>query len=93
MPPFQMVVVYSVFVLSRVRLCVTLGTAAWQAPRSMGFPRQEDQGGLPFPPLGDLPDPGIKPASPALAGGFLTTSTTREALVFSAVSPGRKAVL
>ena len=29
--------------------------------------------GLPFPPPGDLPDPGIEPASPALAGGFFTT--------------------
>ena len=33
-----------------------------------------------FPPLGDLLDPGIKPASPALAGGFFTTSATWEAL-------------
>ena len=42
----------------------------------MGFSREEYQGGLPFPPLGDLPDPGIEPASPvspALAGGFFTT--------------------
>ena len=39
----------------------------------MEFSRQEYQGGLPFPPPGDLPDPGLKPASlafPALAGGF-----------------------
>ena len=35
--------------------------------------------GLPFPLPGDLPDPGIEPASPALAGGFFTTSTTWEA--------------
>ena len=40
---------------------------------SMQFPRQEYWGGLPFPPPGDLPNPGIKPASPALAGGFFTT--------------------
>ena len=39
----------------------------------MGFPRQESWSGLPFPSPGDLPDPGIKPASPALAGGFFTT--------------------
>ena len=39
---------------------------------SMGFPRQEYWSGLPFPPPGDLPDPGIEPAS-ALAGGFFTT--------------------
>ena len=38
-----------------------------------GFPRQEYWSGLPFPSLGDLPDSGIKPASPALAGGFFTT--------------------
>ena len=42
----------------------------------MGFPRQEYWSGLPFPPLGDLPDPGIEPESPvalALTGGFSTT--------------------
>jgi len=39
----------------------------------MGFPWQEYWSGLPFPTPGDLPDPGIKPASPALAGGFFTT--------------------
>ena len=38
---------------------------AHQAPLSMGFPRQEYWSGLPFPSPGDLPDPGIKPASPA----------------------------
>ena len=36
----------------------------------MGFPRQEYWSGLPFPSLRDLPDPGIEPMSPALAGGF-----------------------
>jgi len=39
----------------------------------MGFSRQEYWSGLPFPPPGDLPDPGIKPKSlalPVLAGGF-----------------------
>ena len=46
---------------------------ACQAPLSMGFPRQEHWNGLPFPLLGDLPDPGIKFMSPALAGGFFTT--------------------
>ena len=48
-------------------------TVAWPAPLSMRFPRQEYWSGLPFLPPGDLPDPGIKPASPALAGGFFTT--------------------
>ena len=44
-----------------------------QAPLSMGCSRQEYWCGLPFPSPGDLPDPGIKPASPALAVGFFTT--------------------
>ena len=39
---------------------------AHQASLSMGFPRQEYWSGLPFPSPGDLPDPGIKPGSPAL---------------------------
>ena len=46
--------------LSHVRLFVTL----WAV--SMGFSRQEYWSGLPFPSRGDLPDPGIKPRSPAL---------------------------
>ena len=43
-----------------------------QAPLSMGFSRQGYWSGLPCPHPGDLPDPGIEPASPALAGWFLT---------------------
>ena len=54
-------------------LCPTSWTAARQAPLSMGFPRQEHWSGFPIPPPGDLPDPGIKPRSPALAGGFFIT--------------------
>ena len=46
---------------------------AQQAPMPMGFPRQEHWNGLPFPTLRDLPDPGIEPASPALAGRFFAT--------------------
>ena len=48
----------------------------------MGFSRQEYWSGLPFPSPGDLPDPGIKPASltsPAFAGGFFTINATWEA--------------
>ena len=48
------------------QLCLTLWTVAHQAPVSMGFSRHEYWSGLPFPPLGDLPDPGIKPISPVL---------------------------
>ena len=61
------------FSSSRVRLFVTLSTVDRQAPLSMGFPRQEYWSGLPFPSPGELPDPGIKPTTPALAGGFFTT--------------------
>ena len=46
---------------------------ARQASLSTGFSRQEYWGGLPFPSLGDLPDPGIEHKSSALAGGFFTT--------------------
>ena len=53
----------------------TLWTEAHQAPLSMGFPRQEDWSGLPFSSSMDLPRPGIKPVSPALAGGFFTTES------------------
>ena len=55
---------------------------AHQASLSMGFSRQEYWSELPCPPPGDLPHPGIKPASlgsPALAGRFFTTSATWEA--------------
>ena len=47
-------------------------TVARQAPLSVGFCRQEYWSGLPFPSPGDLPDSGIEPASPALAGRFFT---------------------
>ena len=51
---------------------LTPWTVAHQAPLSMGFLRQEYWRGLPFPTPGDLPNPGIEPKSPALAGGFFT---------------------
>ena len=62
---------------SVAKLCLTLCNPvdyiALQAPLSMGFSRQEYWSELPFPSLGDLPDLGIKPTSPALAGVFFTT--------------------
>ena len=67
--------------LSHVWLFVTLWTVACQAPLSMGLSREEYWSGLPWPPPGDLPDPGITAASllcPALAGRFFTTSATWE---------------
>ena len=51
------------------KLCLPLATLwniARQAPLSIGFSRQGYSGGLPFSSPGDLPDPGIKPSSPAL---------------------------
>ena len=64
--------------------CVRLFMASWtvvhQAPLSMGFSKQEYWSGLPCPPPGDLPDPGIKLASLmplALPGGLFTTSATK----------------
>ena len=70
------------FVLSHfscVRLFATLWTVASQTPLSMGFSRQEYWSGSPCPPPGDLPSSRIESASlvsPALAGGFFTTSAT-----------------
>ena len=62
--------------------CIQLFETPWthQAPLSMGFSRQEYWSGLPFPPPGDFPDPGIEPVSPALAGGFFTINATWEIL-------------
>ena len=70
-------------VFSRVWLFVIPWTTAHQAPLSTGFFRQEYWSGLPFPSPGDLPDPGIEPASlmpPALAGRLFTTSAPGEPL-------------
>ena len=62
--------------LSRVRLFPTPCTVALQAALSMGYLRQEYCSELPFPPRGDLPDPGTKPTSPAFVGRFVTTGAT-----------------
>ena len=73
---------YVISRLSRVWLFATLWTIAHQGLLSVVFSRQEYWSGLPFPPPGDLPDPGIEPSSltsPALAGGFFTVRTTWEA--------------
>ena len=52
---------------------VTPWTTTHQALLSTGFPWQEYLSELPFPSPEDLPDPGIEPASSALAGRFFTT--------------------
>ena len=79
---------------SPIRLFATPWTIACQAPPSMGFCRQEYWSGLPCPPPGDLPDPGIEPASvlsPSLARGFFSTSATWEA--HSKISPAKTSYL
>ena len=72
---------YMCCMLSHVQLFVTPWTVAHQAPLSMGFFRQEYSSGLPFPPPGDLPNPGLETVSPSLAGRFFTT-----------VPPGKSAI-
>ena len=57
---------------SCVQLFATIRAIAYQAPLSAGFTRQEYWSGLPFPSPGDVPDPGIEPVSPGLAGRFFT---------------------
>ena len=74
----------------RLLLCATPWTVAGQASLSMGFSRQEYWSGLPCPSSGDRRDPGIEPTSPmspALAGGFLTTSASWETLYYIYVCP------
>ena len=74
--------VLDICVCVHAQLCPTPQTATSQAHLSMGFPRQEYCSGLPFPPPGNLPNPGIEPASlvsAVLAGGFFTTGATCEA--------------
>ena len=71
-----MCVCVCVCVFTIAQSCLTLATP-WavvpEAPLSIGFRRQEYWSGLPFPSPGDLPHPGIEPASPASAGGFFAT--------------------
>ena len=79
--------------LSHVLLFVTPWTVDCQAPLSMEFYRQEHWSGLPFPPPGDLPNLGIEPTSlvsPALAGGFFTTSPPGKAAMGNCYSMGKK---
>ena len=64
----------SVQSLSHVQLFATPCTVAHQAPPFMEFSRQEYWSGLPWPPPGDLPDPGIEPRFPALQADSLQLS-------------------
>ena len=62
-----------VVIVAQSFLTLTPWTVVCQAPLSMGFPRQEYWSRLPFPSPGDLPNPGIVPMSPVLAGRFFIT--------------------
>ena len=87
-PPFPLIFVLTplnaacmCYRFSCIRLFVTPWTIALQVPLSIGFSRKEYWSKLPCPPAGDLPNWGIKAMSlmsPALAGGFFTTSATWE---------------
>ena len=71
-------------VLNCVQLFVILWTVAHQAPLSMGFSRQEYCSGLPCPPPGNLPNPGMEPMSrmsPALAGRFFTIVSPKKPII------------
>ena len=79
--PSKSMCVYAKSLQSCLTLCNPM---AYSPPGSsaMGFSKLAYSSGLPCPPPGDLPNPGIEPmslTSPALAGGFFTTSTTWEA--------------
>ena len=79
--------------------CLTLATlwmVALQAPLFMGLSRQVYWSGLPCPPPGDFPNPGIKPTSlmsPALTTGFFTTSATGVKVIEAISWPGPGKIL
>ena len=68
-----------VVIVAQSFLTLTPWTVVCQAPLSMGFPRQEYWSRLPFPSPGDLPNPGIVPMSPVLAGRFFITEPAGKA--------------
>ena len=71
---------------SSIRLFATLWTVACQASLSMGFSRQEYWSGLPCPPPGNLPDPGIEPSTPALQVDSLALNHLRSPKVYSIIA-------
>ena len=84
--------------LSRARLFAIPWTVVYQASLSMGFSRQEYWSELPFPSPGDLPDPGIKPRSPALQAdalpseppGNITSGNLGSEALFKSLPPSRE---
>ena len=76
---------YTRLLCSVAQSCLTLcdpWTVVHQAPPSMGFSRQEYWSGLPFPPPGDLPNPGIEPRSPTLQADALTSAPPEKPFCF-----------
>ena len=74
---------------SSVQFFETPWTIVHQVSLLRGFPRPEHWSGLPCPPPGDLPNPGIEPTSlvsPALSSEFFTTNTTWEAQIHVYIS-------
>ena len=71
--------------LSRVQLFATPWAVAYQAPQSMGFSRQEYWSALLFPSPGDLPNPGMEPASPTLQVDSLLSEPPVKPIVSVAV--------
>ena len=71
------------------KLFATLWSVACQAPLSMGFSRQEHWSGLPCPPPGDLPDPGIEPGSAAFQADSLLSEPPGKSknFIFLSVPP------
>ena len=83
----KQVLLVSIYILwnQRTQLCLTLCDpmdCSPQAPLSMEFSRQEYWSGLPFPPPGDLPNPGIEPRSPTLQADSFPTEPPGKPLTY-----------
>jgi len=79
--------------LSHVQLFATPWTVVHQAPLSMEFSRQEYGSGLPFPPPGDLPDPGIEPGSPTLQADTLPSEPPGNTMKYYSAIKGNEALI
>ena len=91
MRPLTNKVVCMCYMLNRVQLFMILWTVACQTPLSMEFSRQEYWSGLPFPTPGDIPDPGIEPASLARDGTHVSCISSLAAGFITTAPPGKSA--
>ena len=78
MKPPESIILCCCLVVKSYPTLATPWTIARQAPLSIGPSRQEYWSGLPFPSPGDLPDPGIEPEAPTLAGRSFTIEPQRK---------------